>query len=38
MARGVPVRLLSLVFAVLIALTTALAVPIVGAIMVLAGA
>jgi zinc/manganese transport system permease protein len=35
-ARGVPVRLLSLVFAVLIALTTALAVPIVGAIMVLA--
>jgi len=36
LARGVPVRLLSLVFAVLIALTTALAVPIVGAIMVLA--
>ena len=35
-ARGVPVRLLSLVFAVLIALTTALAVPIVGAMMVLA--
>ena len=35
LARGVPVRLLSLVFAVLIALTTALAVPIVGAIMVL---
>jgi zinc/manganese transport system permease protein len=36
LARGVPVRVLSLVFAVLIALTTALAVPIVGAIMVLA--
>jgi zinc/manganese transport system permease protein len=36
LARGVPVRLLSLVFALLIALTTALAVPIVGAIMVLA--
>ena len=36
LARWVPVRLLSLVFAVLIALTTALAVPIVGAIMVLA--
>jgi zinc/manganese transport system permease protein len=36
LARGVPVRLLSLVFAVLIALTTALAVPIVGAILVLA--
>jgi zinc/manganese transport system permease protein len=35
LARGVPVRALSLVFAVLIALTTALAVPIVGAIMVL---
>jgi zinc/manganese transport system permease protein len=35
-ARGVPVRLLSLVFAVLIGLTTALAVPIVGAILVLA--
>ena len=35
-ARGVPVRMLSLVFAVLIALTTALAVPIVGAVMVLA--
>jgi zinc/manganese transport system permease protein len=34
-ARGVPVRLLSLVFAVLIGLTTALAVPIVGAILVL---
>ena len=34
-ARGVPVRSLSLVFAILIALTTALAVPIVGAIMVL---
>jgi zinc/manganese transport system permease protein len=34
-ARGVPVRWLSLVFAVLIGLTTALAVPIVGAIMVL---
>ena len=36
LARGVPVRLLSLVFAVLIGLTTALAVPIVGAILVLA--
>jgi zinc/manganese transport system permease protein len=35
LARGVPVHLLSLVFAVLIGLTTALAVPIVGAIMVL---
>lgn len=35
LARGVPVRALSLVFAVLIGLTTALAVPIVGAIMVL---
>ncbi len=35
-ARGVPVRRLSLVFAVLIGLTTALAVPIVGAILVLA--
>ncbi|MCO1655179.1 metal ABC transporter permease [Pseudonocardia humida] len=35
MARGVPVRLLSLVFAVLIGLATALAVPIVGAILVL---
>ena len=35
-ARGVPVRLLALVFAVLIGLTTALAVPIVGAILVLA--
>ncbi|MGH3588254.1 MAG: metal ABC transporter permease [Pseudonocardia sp.] len=35
LARGVPVRLLSLVFAVLIGLTTALAVPIVGAILVL---
>jgi zinc/manganese transport system permease protein len=35
LARGVPVRALSMVFAVLIALTTALAVPIVGAIMVL---
>jgi zinc/manganese transport system permease protein len=34
-ARGVPVRLLSLVFAVLIGLVTALAVPIVGAILVL---
>lgn len=34
-ARGVPVRMLSLVFAVLIGLTTALAVPIVGAILVL---
>jgi zinc/manganese transport system permease protein len=36
LARGVPVRLLSVVFAVLIGLTTALAVPIVGAILVLA--
>lgn len=36
LARGVPVRALSLVFAVLIGLTTALAVPIVGAILVLA--
>jgi zinc/manganese transport system permease protein len=35
MARGVPVRLLSLVFAVLIGLVTALAVPVVGAILVL---
>jgi zinc/manganese transport system permease protein len=35
LARGVPVRLLSLVFAVLIGLTTAIAVPIVGAILVL---
>jgi len=35
-ARGVPTRLLSLLFAVLIALTTAIAVPIVGAILVLA--
>jgi len=34
-ARGVPVRALSLVFAVLIGLTTALVVPIVGAILVL---
>lgn len=34
-ARGVPVRLLSLVFAVLVGLTTALAVPIVGAVLVL---
>lgn len=34
-ARGVPVRALSMVFAVLIGLTTALAVPIVGAILVL---
>jgi len=34
-ARGVPVRVLSLVFAVLIGLTTALAVPVVGAILVL---
>ncbi len=34
-ARGVPVRMLSLVFAVLIGLTTALVVPIVGAILVL---
>ena len=36
LARGVPVRMLSLIFAVLIGLTTALAVPIVGAILVLA--
>ncbi|WP_214367754.1 metal ABC transporter permease [Pseudonocardia sp. H11422] len=36
LARGVPVRFLSLVFAVLIGLSTALAVPIVGAILVLA--
>jgi zinc/manganese transport system permease protein len=36
LARGVPVRFLSLVFAVMIALTTAIAVPIVGAILVLA--
>lgn len=35
-ARGVPVRLLTVVFAVLIGLTTALAVPAVGAILVLA--
>jgi zinc/manganese transport system permease protein len=35
LARGVPVRFLSLVFAVLIGLTTAIAVPIVGAILVL---
>lgn len=35
-ARGVPVRLLAPVFAVLVGLTTALAVPIVGAILVLA--
>jgi zinc/manganese transport system permease protein len=35
-ARGVPTRLLSPLFAVLIALTTALAVPIVGAVIVLA--
>jgi zinc/manganese transport system permease protein len=35
LARGVPVRALSLVFAVLIGLTTALVVPIVGAILVL---
>jgi zinc/manganese transport system permease protein len=34
-ARGVPVRLLTMVFAVLIGLTTALVVPIVGAILVL---
>jgi zinc/manganese transport system permease protein len=34
-ARGVPVRTLSLVFAVMVGLTTALAVPIVGAILVL---
>jgi zinc/manganese transport system permease protein len=34
-ARGVPVRMLSLVFAVMIGLTTALVVPIVGAILVL---
>ncbi|MBP2365360.1 metal ABC transporter permease [Pseudonocardia parietis] len=36
LARGVPVRALSLVFAVLVGLVTALAVPIVGAILVLA--
>lgn len=35
LARGVPVRFLSLAFAVLIGLTTALAVPVVGAILVL---
>jgi zinc/manganese transport system permease protein len=35
LARGVPVRALSLIFAVLIGLTTALAVPVVGAILVL---
>ncbi|MGI5126268.1 metal ABC transporter permease [Pseudonocardia sp. CA-107938] len=34
-ARGVPVRALSVVFAMLVGLTTALAVPIVGAILVL---
>jgi zinc/manganese transport system permease protein len=34
-ARGVPVRMLSLLFAVLIGLVTALAVPVVGAILVL---
>lgn len=36
LARGVPVRALALVFAVLVGLVTALAVPIVGAILVLA--
>jgi zinc/manganese transport system permease protein len=35
-ARGVPIRTVSIVFAVLIGLTTALAVPIVGAVLVLA--
>jgi zinc/manganese transport system permease protein len=35
LARGVPVRALSLVFAVLIGLVTALAVPVVGAVLVL---
>lgn len=35
-ARGVPVRVLGLLFAVLVGLTTALAVPVVGAILVLA--
>lgn len=35
-AHGVPVRLLAVVFAVLVGLTTALAVPVVGAILVLA--
>jgi zinc/manganese transport system permease protein len=35
-ARGVPIRAVSIVFAVLIGLTTALAVPIVGAVLVLA--
>ena len=35
LARGVPVRMLTMVFAVLIGLTTALVVPIVGAILVL---
>jgi zinc/manganese transport system permease protein len=35
LARGVPVRMLTLVFAVMIGLTTALVVPIVGAILVL---
>ncbi len=35
-ARGVPLRLMSIVFALLIGLTTALAVPAVGAILVLA--
>lgn len=36
LARGVPTRMLSPLFAVLIALTTAIAVPIVGAVIVLA--
>jgi zinc/manganese transport system permease protein len=36
LARGVPTRLLSPLFAVLIALTTAIAVPVVGAVIVLA--
>ena len=36
LARGVPVRALSLVFAILVGLVTSLAVPIVGAILVLA--
>lgn len=35
-ARGVPVRFLAILFAVLVGLTTALAVPVVGAILVLA--
>jgi zinc/manganese transport system permease protein len=35
-ARGVPIRTVSIVFAVLIGLTTALAVPVVGAVLVLA--